>query len=383
VTAVLFYAGWPLGYHNPEAEHKAVALADAGFDVTYVAGIGIRNPRLSSAAKAVDRLRRGLARAEPQPQREHPRLRDGSMLVVPPRQLAGVRALNRRWVARQVRAQIGDWRRSVAWVRWPTPELVDLLATDRPAGIVYEAVDAYDATPGITGRWVGRFHAAERRLAALADVVVVPSRHLAERFHAYGARVETIPHGVDLDAFAFAEPRPAPRDGVVVGFVGTLDYRLDMAVLDHLATRRRDWRIRLIGPVQEGFDPATAQRHPNVSVEGPIPYETVGATIAGFDAGVMPYFDHPHYHAMTPLKNLEFLAVGRPAVARTTAALEPYGDVIGLADDPVAFTATLERMVSGDDATRARRRRAVAEAQSWDVRLGQVVRLASELSSGG
>jgi len=380
---LLFYSAWPLGYHNLEAERKALALAAAGYDAVYVAGVGIRNPRPATLGKAADRLWRGLARrshASPATSTAFG-IREGSVLVAPPRQLALVRRTNARWIGRRLTALVGPG--AVAWVRWPTPELVDALPALRPAAVVYECVDGYHHSPGMTGAWAARHETAERALVALADAVVTPSEHLADRFRPSGVRVEVVPHGVDLDRFPFAPPRPrSPSRPPVIGFVGTLDYKLDLAFLRHVAEQRQGWRIRLVGPVQEGFDPAALADLPNVSVEPPIPYDRVGATIASFDASMMPYYDAPMYRSSDPLKNLEIMAVGRPAVARPTRALERHADLLELATTPHEFLEGLERALATDSLELARRRRARAELETWDLRMDDLLDLLRSLNVG-
>lgn len=378
---LLFYSAWPLGYHNPEAERKARAFAAAGFETTYVAGVGIRNPRPRTLGKAGDRLVRGLAGrgGPPSPSAGRSGLREASVLVVPPRQVPLVRTANARWIARRLRAAAGEG--AVAWVRWPTPELVDALPALRPAAVVYECVDGYHDSPGITGRWAARHEAAERGLVAIADAVVVPGEHLADRFRPRHRRVVVVPHGVDLPAFPFAPPQ-REREHPVVGFVGTLDYKLDLAFLRHVAEQRPGWRIRLIGPIQEGFDPADLADLANLTVEPPIPYAAVAPTIASFHASMMPYYDAPMYAASDPLKNLEIMAVGRPAAARPTRALEPYADLLELATTPAEFLAGLERAIATDSLALASARRARAEQAGWDRRLAELVGLVRALNSG-
>jgi glycosyltransferase involved in cell wall biosynthesis len=383
VRPLIFYSAWPLGYHNPEAERKAEAFAAAGYATVYVAGVGIRNPRLSTVPKALDRLARKLrdgGGAEADGGTIANGVHAGSVLVVPPRQVAPVRRLNARWMERQLRA-LGAGPDAVLWVRWPTPELVDALPRLRPAATIYECVDAYHATPGMTGRWLPRHEDAERRLVAFSDAVVVPSDHLADRFREAPC-VRLVPHGVDLDRFRFEPPRARPLAEPVVGFVGTLDYKLDLGFLTHLARECPHWRIRLIGPIQEGFDPASLSWYRNVTIEPPVPYERVGPTIASFDASMMPYFDAPLYAASDPLKNLEIMAVGRPAVARPTRALEPYADLLYFAHTPAEFVAQLDRALAEDSEPAARRRRERAHAHSWERRMRDLTGVLDALNVG-
>jgi glycosyltransferase involved in cell wall biosynthesis len=377
---VLFYSGWRLGYHNLEAERKARALAAAGYRVIYVGGIGIRNPSVSQLSVHSARVRRLLAgRARSRRTADDADgLRSTSIVVAPPRQYGWARALNARWVARQLRSQVAPWSDTLAWVRWPTPELVDALSLLKPARVVYECVDAYDHTPGVVGSWASIFERYERALVERSDLVVVPGEQLARRFRALDADVRVVPHGVDLIPWRW---RPIKPDGeLVVGFIGTLDFRLDVPVLRAIAERHRNWRLRLIGPIQLGFEPRLLADLENISVEPAVPADQVPHLIASFDLGIMPYADHPHVAHMTPLKCLEFLAAGIPTVARHSLALEPYSELLYFADSPQTFVEQLERALTEDSRERAQARRAAAEQTDWPRRLAQITAIADELT---
>jgi glycosyltransferase involved in cell wall biosynthesis len=396
---VLFYSGWRLGYHNLEAERKARALAAAGYEVTYIGGIGLRNPSVARLFVHSGRIKRILAARIAASRREKPppahadgaqpasgelglrpaQLRLGSLIVTPPRQVALVRALNARWVARQLTRQVSPWESALAWVRWPTPELVDALALLKPAATVYECVDAYEHTPGVVGRWARIFTRYERSLVERSDLVVVPGEQLARRFRALGAEVRIVPHGVDLAPFAW---RAMPQSELVVGFVGTLDFRLDIPVLRAIAEHHPRWRLRLIGPIQLGFDPRSLADLPNVSIEPTVAAAEVPRLIASFDLGVMPYADHPHVAHMTPLKCLEFLAAGIPTVARPSLALEPYRGLLYYADSPETFVRQLDRAVAEHSRERSQARRAAAEGNDWPSRLAEITAIVDELTAG-
>jgi glycosyltransferase involved in cell wall biosynthesis len=378
---VLFYAGWPLGYHNQEAERKARAFAAAGRDVVWVTSVGFRNPRPSSAAKAADRLvgvlRHGPRRAPAADGDDS--VRAAALLVAPPRQVPAVRALNTRWIARQLRHVVPDWGDTVAWIRNVTPELVDALPRLRPRAIVFEAVDAYHLTPGVTGRWVPLFEAAERELVQRADRVLVTNASLAPRYEAWGAEVLHVPHGVDLFPWRPRTAGTAPT----LGFLGVLDRRLDIDVIRHVAQQRPSWRIRLVGPVEPGFDPARLRDLSNVAVEPPVPHSEIGERLAEFDAGLLAYADLPVYRHMSPLKNLELLAAGRPVVARPTVELERFADHVYFASTPQEFLAQAERALAEDSDERARRRRAVAVQHAWEPRLAQLVSVLEDVAPSG
>jgi teichuronic acid biosynthesis glycosyltransferase TuaH len=379
---LLFYS-WALGFYTPEAERKAIALSEAGYEVVHVAGIGIRNPGLSNARKALRTLWEKLRhRSGTRGTSIHPNLATASVFVLPPRQLTQMRRFNAAWLDRQLRDAIDGWGEALAWIRFPTPELVDALSRSRPARIVYECVDAYDELPLTRGRFVDLLREAERALVAEADLVVVSSEALGERMRSLGgSEVRFVPHGVDLNLFAWPPPDP-PADGpITIGFVGTLDFRLDIPALRHVAERHPDWRIRLIGPIGDIFDPRSLSDLSNVSVEAPVPHERVGEVIAGFNAGIMPYVEWPGYRYTMPVKNLEYMAAGKPAVVRSSPALSPLADLVYFAKTPEEYATELERALREDSGELAQRRRAVAESNTWERRLGEIVQLAQRLAN--
>lgn len=381
---VLFYSAWGLNYHNPEAERKARALAALGHDVVYVPGVGIRNPRLSRPGKvlavALARLRHPSS-SSPRPANGNgaATLRTASLVVVPPRQLDVVRRLNGRLVERTLVKAIDDWRSAVAWVRFPTPELVDTLTRLDPAAIVYDCVDAWRHVPDFTGRFVDVLDRTERNLLALGALVVVPGEALADPYRGWGAEVRLLPHGVDLHPYEDRSPRGS--EGAVIGFVGTLDYKIDLGILRGVAIARPDWTLRLIGPVARGFSPAALADLPNVSVEPAVPHSQLASKLAEFDAGIMPYFDHQLYERAAPLKNLELLAVGLPAVARRNPELEPYAELVRFAATPAEFVAELHDALVYDTPELARARREAANSQTWEQRFTALPTLLDEALS--
>jgi glycosyltransferase involved in cell wall biosynthesis len=374
---LLFY-GAPLpGHHNPEAERKALALQTAGYRLHYTNGVGIRDPRLSRIPKVVLFARNRVRGNRPRTAYGGAVLAVRPLLVLPPRRVRFVRRFNDRWLERQIRGFLPDPSAVIFWIKFPSPELVDLLPRLRPHVLVYECVDAQHHTSGIVGPWKPVFEQAERDLVAQCDAVVVPHPGLGERFERWGADVRLAPHGVDL--FPMGD-RPRQRRGpVVAGFVGTLDERIDIDVIRAIANSEPTWQIRLIGLARNGFDPKKLGDLPNVSVEPPVPHERLGEVLNGFDLGLMPYFDHPMYRGMSPIKNLELLAAGVPAVARPTPALEPYRDIVRMADTPEEFVAQLREALATDSHEEAQRRRARALGRTWEKTHASMVALLEEL----
>jgi hypothetical protein len=276
---------------------------------------------------------------------------------------------NVRHAERRLHAVAGDPADAVVWLRHPTPELVAALPRCRPALLVYEPPDP-SGPAGPAGR---RLEAAERTLATLTDLVVVPGEGPAERFRAMGATTVVAVPGILLGRWRELRAR---RPDPVIGFVGPLDDRLDADLVRAVAESRPHWRIRLVGQVGRGFDTGLADR-PNVSVEPPVLDHQVADIAVTFDAGLLPFrTDLPPRHDAAPLA-LALLATGAPVVATPDRTLAALGGHVRLADTGGDVVMQLDRVLAEDHAWRARLRRHHAEPFALDRRLDELVALVS------
>ena len=76
---------------------------------------------------------------------------------------------------------------------------------------------------------------------------------------------------------------------------------------------------------------AAAHRHRGA------PYTALPEYVAGFDVCTIPFLRSPLTEATNPVKLFEYLATGKPIVARRLPELEPYESMVSLYDEPEAF----------------------------------------------
>lgn len=222
----------------------------------------------------------------------------------------------------------------------------------------------------------------ERISLAHADVVVAVSPTLADRWRALGARdVVLLPNGVAI-------PEPGPAAGAVpdlglphpvAGVVGQLSARIDLGLLEALADAGVS--VLLVGPRDARWEPARFERliaRPHVVWTDRQPYEALPGWFRQMDVGVTPYADSAFNRASFPLKTLEYLAAGLPAVSTGLPATRWLGtDLIAVADDRDGVVAAVRRAaLEAPDPARIAARRAFAAGHSWRARAD---RLASVL----
>src|SRR6185312_12552042 len=128
---------------------------------------------------------------------------------------------------------------------------------------------------------------------------------------------------------------PAP----IAAFVGQINERLDIAILEAIAARGRS--LLLVGPITRTYSPdrlAVLLSHPNVQWVGPKPFDVMPSYLRVAHVGVTPYTDTAFNRASFPLKTIEYLAAGRPAVSTDLPAARSLGtEHVTLADTPNAF----------------------------------------------
>lgn len=300
--------------------------------------------------------------------------------ILPLRYNRVVNAINafilRRWLRRQVKRL--SFRDPVYWNFQPS--FPDLGSAVSPSLSVYHCVDDFASVP----HWwnpAATVRAREHECCREADVIICTGRKLVEARRHINPNIHFVPEGADVDLFmsaALPETRVpddmASLDGPVIGYIGVIDFRLDVALLYNLATQRPQWSIALIGPVKSDTQDLQKLRDlPNVRFFGNRKIEELPAYIKRMDVCLIPYVLNDYTHHIFPLKLYEYMAAGKPIVATDMEEMRPYaGDTMTIARNDAGFLAAVEAALAGDTPERALARQAAARSESWDDRVNRV-----------
>jgi teichuronic acid biosynthesis glycosyltransferase TuaH len=188
--------------------------------------------------------------------------------------------------------------------------------------------------------------------------------------------VTLIPYGSDPETFAGVEDAtPAPGVALappVAVLIGQFNDRVEPTLLEAVADRGIS--LLLVGPA--GADAAWLHRldeRPNVTWVGPQPFDALPGYLAHASVGLVPYTHSAFNRASFPLKTLEYLSAGLPAVSTglpATLWLDP-GDpeLIAIAEGPEAYADAVEAALALPLTPERRElRRAFARAHSYERR---------------
>lgn len=239
-------------------------------------------------------------------------------------------------------------RRYALW--YYTPMALPFSRHLSPSTIAYDCMDELsafkDAPPALLRR--------EAELLARADVVFTGGQSLYEAKLGRHPNVHAFPSAVELEHFARARaPHPEPEDlrGVPrprVGFIGVVDERMDLALVEGVARARPGWQLVLIGPVAK-VAPESLPRAPNLHWLGQKSYDELPAYLASWDVAMMPFARNAATRYISPTKTPEYLAAGRPVVSTSIRdVVRPYGErgLVRIADDVDGFVRAVEELLA-------------------------------------
>jgi glycosyltransferase involved in cell wall biosynthesis len=281
----------------------------------------------------------------------------------------------RRW--QQQLERMGSGPR-VLWIFHPRfGHLVDQLRFER---LVYHAYDLYSHT----AEWTPRSEEAQRRLLARADLIVCSSDRIALELHDHcGKPVHVVPNGVDFERFAAARTAVEPVEFAAIprpriGYVGSLNQKVDFALLETLSTRRADWHFVLAGRTIGLGNAETARferlvGRPNVHFLGQKSTAEIAGYTAALDVGLLCYRTSGAWtEGIYPLKLHEYLACGLPVVSSDFPAARDFPDVVWIARDEDDWHSRIDQALAGNGPGTVRERIEVAQSNSWDQRAGQL-----------
>ena len=373
MTRDLVVFGEDFGRHPSSTEHLIRRIA-AVRRVLWINSIGMRHPRftLGDVRRAAGKAKH-LIVPRPQPTaRSNPNLAAAAppgLIVIAPHAIpapgnALAFHLNRALLGRQVRTRMieAGITKPILWLSLPSALPVVGVLGER--ALVYYCGDDFGALAGVDHTPV---LAMEREVATRADLIIVCSDVLAQKFPAHKTIV--VPHGVDFDLFAKPAPRAAdlPNGRKIAGFYGSLPHWVDPALVARTAAELPDWLFVFIGGGTL-FAPATAPT--NTLFLGPRPHHVLPGYLQHWDVSLLPYRDGPALRAGYPLKLHEYLAAGTPIATIDFPALASYREVVTIAANSATFAVAV--VAAGKDRARNPLRRAAVAAGTWDARAAEI-----------
>jgi hypothetical protein len=237
-------------------------------------------------------------------------------------------------------------------------------------------------------------HVNEASLLACADLVFTAGTSLFDAKRACNISTFPLPSSVDAAHFAATAPRsgrrpaaPVSQRGWRVGFLGPIDERVDLGLVDALAAARPDVQIALVGALV-GVTTWDLPDRPNVHWLGSRDYDELPTLVASWDAAIVPFKSDAATRRTEPSGLLPCLAAGKAVISTPLDELEALAarGLVDVADarrfvDVVGETLrrTRDPVVSS---LRTRTVDGLLARTSWDRTFHAMLRLVDETAMG-
>lgn len=225
----------------------------------------------------------------------------------------------------------------------------------------YDEVRGGDAWLKKHGVWL------EEAFMKITDGVIVSSRGLFESKVKQCPNCYIVKNAVNLELFSQGfHDSPSARQ--VIGYIGTVDDRLDYDILQHLFINLPQARFVFVGRVMSQRGLAILKKYPNVSVEGAKTPDELPAYLKTFSAGIIPFIKDTFTKGIYPMKINEYLAAGLPVISTGFGDMIEFEQLISIGDTRETFLQHCIDEISNDTPAKKHERLNVAGQNTWKNR---------------
>ena len=260
---------------------------------------------------------------------------------------------------------------TVVWVA--DPRLVEAALRVPHDLFVFDAIDDWRRHA-----WAGEATVSHGyRLAARhADVVFAVHPRLLELLQP-GGHGEVLFNAVDAQPWADAAPAEEirGRPGLLVGYAGMIQRRVDAPLLAATTRLLPETRFMLIGRVSSAYRRELGDPGPNVWLAGQRPYRELPGLVAACDVCIVPHVRDELTATMDPLKLYEYAAAGKPVVSTVPSPNPALAGQAAIALGAEAFAAAIAVEARDDDDSRRAIRRSAVEHETWPRRTDRVLQV--------
>lgn len=243
--------------------------------------------------------------------------------------------------------------------------------------------------------WAHHGNKLEPQLITKSDICLANSIYLTNYCKKYNPSSYYIGQGCAPEMFKIIDDEDIPKDMVnfskpIIGYVGALNIlRLDIDVIEHIAKANPSWNIILVGNEDEYFKKCRLHLISNIYFLGPKEIIDVPRYINAFDICINPQKINDVTIGNYPLKIDEYLALGKPVVAKLTDGMKYFSDFTYLAETKEDFVKMIEMALQENNLELKKERQKFVSTHTWENCVKEIytiinnrtIRLSTELTN--
>jgi glycosyltransferase involved in cell wall biosynthesis len=321
--------------------------------------------------------------------RKLPGLPDNFTLIIPPPDLPinwlprgriynHLRKYNQVKLERTIRLAIAEFSigKYILFASFNTNYSLNFSQDIRPAYKIYQSVDNIAHARYLSKHGVYR----EVEVAREADLLLATSKEILNTFRKRGFFIEYVPNAANVKNFKrayFGNTQPPDEfraiSRPIIGYIGSIDDRLDYELLTTVALRHHDKVIVLIGPMRAS---APRFQSDNIIHIGLKPMSELPHYAKHMACAIIPFRSTEFTRSIYPLKINEYLGAGLPVVTTDFSDdIRDFQTVARITNDASEFANHIQDCIVSNTREKELERIAYAESNSWACRVADIWRL--------
>ena len=237
--------------------------------------------------------------------------------------------------------------------------------------LVYYCYDEISAA-----KWAGKHGPRlERHLMREADAVVTSSEPLMKAKQPFANQTYLVKNGVDFNLFnapvangSSIEKTDSPA---TVGYLGSLDERIDFDLLESTITTLPQYQFCFVGRVNSP-EADRLRKYPNVNIMGSQSPADLPTLVQKMDVCLIPFLKNKLTAGIYPLKINEYFAAGKPVVSTDFGDLSDFGTLVSVSSNSDSFAKLIEKSLTENSTNLTKARINFAQQNSWYNRASEM-----------
>jgi glycosyltransferase involved in cell wall biosynthesis len=210
----------------------------------------------------------------------------------------------------------------------------------------------------------------EKKYSEKVDAVITSSDYLKEKKQKINKHCFAVKNGVNFKMFeAHSKNNPYnSKRQKKIGYVGCLDYRFDIELMDFIIQSLPDVNFEFTGYLSNIEIPKRLEKYKNVKFIKSVKQHDVPQVLARYDAGIIPYNNLEINKGIYPLKVNEYLSLGLPVIMTDFAELSEFDSIVRISKTHEDFLKNIKIELEQDSIIKIKNRVQFAKNNSWEKR---------------
>ena len=239
---------------------------------------------------------------------------------------------------------------------------------------IFDAVDDWSQHPAYRAKSQLLKHNYQQILQA-ANLIFTVSDDLRKNLFAGSSKPYFVPNGTNIKPSLRPEPI-IKRQPITVGYVGTIQSRIDFELIEFIAKQHSDKQFVFVGPVWKDAQLSALKKLPNVKFIGRVAFDKIGYYLTNFDVAIIPHKIDGLTKSMDPMKFYDYLSAGLPIISTQKIVDDPKLQYY--APSANNFSQAINLSLRENNQELAAYRQAYSQQNSWRNRVEAMLKIISE-----